>query len=61
MALNRDPLNGNPLAAYFSLRSLLASIHNYGLSVGESPSHTNFNMRSHPQGWCTQKVLEECL
>jgi hypothetical protein len=29
--------------------------------VGESPSYTNFNKPGHPQGWCIQKVLEECL
>jgi hypothetical protein len=39
-----------PLAAYFSLGSLLASIQNYGFSVGESPSYTNFNKPGHPQG-----------
>jgi hypothetical protein len=54
-------LTCHPLAAYFSLRSLLASVYIYGLSVGESPPHTNFNMRSHPQEWCTQKILEECF
>ena len=43
------------LTSHFSL----ASIHIYGLSVGESPPHINFNKRGHLQGWCTQKVLEE--
>jgi len=36
--------------------SLLGSFHKHGLSVGESPPHTNFNKRGHPRGWCTQKV-----
>jgi hypothetical protein len=41
-------LTSHPLTAYFSLHSLLASIHIYGLYMGESPPHINFNKRSHP-------------
>jgi hypothetical protein len=39
----------NPLAAYFSLGSLLAGIHSYGFSMGKKNfSHTNFNKPGHP-------------
>jgi hypothetical protein len=53
MALGQEPRNGQvlpPFAAYFSLGSLLVSIHSYGFSVGEIPPHTNFNKPGHPQG-----------
>jgi hypothetical protein len=55
------PKSCHPLATYFSLHSLLASIHSCDLSVGESPRHINFNKRGHPHGWCIQEVLEECI
>ena len=42
------------------IRSLLASFHIHGLSVGESPPRTDIVMRRSSPKWCTQEVLEEC-
>jgi len=64
MALGQEPFNDQvlpPSCCLFLSSFSLDSIHIYGLIMGQSPPHTDFNKRGHPQGWCTQRVLEECF